>query len=331
MDEIGSIAPQVKADERLMLLFWALSEPLSISQMAARGFLGKPGLQPDSYERTFRRIREDLKDNGIYLEEVARAGEVAWRVDKAATYMQTGPLSQDAVLDIVVILQAYLASHSEEPLGTDRAWLDLLRRAHDKLAVESGRTCALIGSSCTDPSQVKGWADLLDAYVDRRGVRFDYRDAHGTASARDVDVYGVFQHADHLFFVSWDHGRQAMRVFRDDRVDASSVQTSSRTFEVPDGFDVQSYMGLPFEYGEGAEQATFTCEGDLSQARRHTGKRGAWDGAAWHVDMRDAAGAARWAVGAMLQADLVPQGPQSLMGELVQGLRKVEAQHGQGV
>lgn len=331
MDQIDSIAPQVKADERLMLLFWALSEPLTISQMAARGFLGKPGLQPDSYERTFRRIREDLRDNGIYLEEVARAGEVAWRVDKTATYMQTGPLSQDAVLDIVVILQAYLASHADGPQHADRAWLDLLRRAHDKLAVESGRTCALMGLSCTDPSQVKGWASLLDAYVDRRGVRFAYRDAHGTASVRDVDVYGVFQHADHLFFVSWDRDRTAMRVFRDDRVDASSVQVCARSFEVPDGFDVQAYMGLPFEYGTDEGQATFTCEGDPSQARRYTGKRGVWDGASWHVEMRDAGSAARWAVGAMQQADLVPLGPQGLVDELVQGLRKVEAQHGQGI
>ena len=37
MEQIETIASQVKADERLLLLFWALSEPMSVEQMAERG------------------------------------------------------------------------------------------------------------------------------------------------------------------------------------------------------------------------------------------------------------------------------------------------------
>ena len=332
MSEIEAIAPQVKADERLMLLFWALSEPMSVRQMAERGFLGAAGLQPESYERTFRRMREDLKENGIYLEEVKTAGqEVAWRVDKNATYMQANPDFTRPAMEIVLLLEAYITSQRQAAHPGNEAYLDRLRRAHDKLALGLGQTRSLLGSeSRGDTVQTAGWETLLSGYADRHGVTFDYHDAHGASSARDVDVYGVFLHDEHTFFVAWDHTRAGMRVFRDDRIDLASVKALKRPFEVPADFSVDAYRGLPFEYGAQDFLACFKAPaGDVEPARRLCANHGTWiDETAWQIEAHDLVGAARWAARALTEANLVASEPPELVEELVHGLERVAILHG---
>ena len=165
MEQIETIASQVKADERLLLLFWALSEPMSVDQMAERGFLGQPGLQADSYERTFRRMREDLKDNGIYLQEVSTATGSAWRVDKEATYMQGNSDLTQPVMEISMLLEAYISSQQASSHPGAEAYLDRLRRAHDKLVLGSGKAHTLLGTK--GDAQASGWENLLSAYAER--------------------------------------------------------------------------------------------------------------------------------------------------------------------
>ncbi len=332
MSEIEAVAPQVKADERLMLLFWALSEPLSVRQMAERGFLGAGGLQEESYERTFRRMREDLKDNGIYLEEVKTAGEqVAWRVDKRATYMQANPGFTQPAMEICLLLEAYIASQQQAGHPGNEAYLDRLRRAHDKLALGSGQARSLLGSAVRDDAaQAAGWEALLAGYADRHGVTFDYRDAQGVSSTRNVDIYGVFRHDEHTFFVAWDRTRSGMRVFRDDRIELAGVKTTKRSFEVPADFSVDAYRGLPLEYGTQDIPASFKAAPDgTAPARRLCAGHGNWvDETTWQVEAHDLSRAARWAAGALMEAGLVATGPDELVETLEQGLERTAMLHG---
>ena len=332
MSEIEAIAPQVKADERLMLLFWALSEPMSVWQMAERGFLGATGLQAESYERTFRRMREDLRANGIYLEEVKTAGDqTAWRVDKQATYMQANPSFTRPAMEIAMLLEAYISSQQQAAHPGNEAYLDRLRRAHDKLALGSGQTHALLGSTArSDAAQTAGWEELMSAYAERHGVTFDYHDAHGAATERDVDIYGVFRHDEHTFFVAWDRTKSGMRVFRDDRIVLASVKAQKRTFEVPDDFSVDAYRGLPFEYGAQDFPASFKAPADDAEpAHRLCAGHGSWtDETTWQIEAHDLAGAARWSAKALMEAGLAPTDPPELLDMLAQGLERTAMLHG---
>ncbi len=327
MEHDAAPCAQIGPDERLILLFWALSQPLTVSQMAQRGLLGQPGLQEQTYERTFRRMRDDLKANGIHLKEVRICGQTAWRVDKSATYMDPASQLQVPAMKICMLLEAYLASQQGNAQPGSEVYLERLRRAHDKLVL--GReTPVLLGGQAGQPDGCTGLEALMDAYAQRRRVQFDYTDAKGLAAQRDVEVYGIFRHDAHMFFVAYDLGKSGIRVFRDDRIAPQSVQVSKEAYEVPADFSVAKWRGLPFEYGSDELCASFTLMGDRVAAERLIQERGAWvDEHTWQVVARNKQALCRWAVKA-LQAGLRLTQPDDVAAMLAQGLERTAQAHG---
>jgi predicted DNA-binding transcriptional regulator YafY len=81
---------------------------------------------------------------------------------------------------------------------------------------------------------------LSDAARDRRTVRIRYRSWRGEASERAVDPYGlVFAHG-RWYVAGRDHLREAVRVFRVDRV--AGVEPTREPFERPPGFDAVAHV-----------------------------------------------------------------------------------------
>jgi predicted DNA-binding transcriptional regulator YafY len=76
---------------------------------------------------------------------------------------------------------------------------------------------------------------LSDAVRDRRAVRIGYRSWRGEASDRVVDPYGLVFERGRWYLAGHDHRRQAVRVFRVDRV--AAVERTWEAFEPPAGFD----------------------------------------------------------------------------------------------
>ncbi len=327
MEHVAALSGYIKPDAKLMLLFWALSEPLTVSQMADRGLLGQPGLQAESYERTFRRMRDDLKANGIYLEEVKVFDETAWRVDKSATYMEPTSQLQVPVMQICMLLEAYLSSQQAGAQPGSEAYLDRLRRAHDKLVLGSD-PARLLGGQASGADDSAGLETILDAYARRVRASFDYTDAKGGTSPRTVEVYGVFRHDTHLFFVAYDLGKSGMRVFRDDRIDPASVKLGKQGYEVPDDFSISTWRGLPCEYGTEHICATFQLIGDRQAAERVCLGRGEWvDDTTWQVVARSEEALCRWAVRA-LQAGLALASPEHVRLMVAQELERTAQAHG---
>ncbi len=327
MEHFTRLPEQIGSDERLILLFWALGEPLTVPQMIDRGLLGQPGLQEESYERTFRRMREDLRSNGIYLEEVTNDNGTAWRVDKSATYMAPPSLIQVPAMKICMLLEAYLASQQEDSQPGGEVYLDRLRRAHDKLVL-GGEAPKLLGGQAGRPEGCTDLEAILDAYVQRRRVGFAYTDAKGSTAQRDVEVYGVFRHSTHMFLVAYDLGKSGMRVFRDDRIEPGSARVSKQGYEVPADFSIAKWRGLPFEYGPDEVCATFQLVGDRQAAERITQGRGAWaDATTWQVVARNEESLCRWAVKA-LQAGLRLTQPEHVRDEVARGLERTMRTHG---
>lgn len=71
-------------------------------------------------------------------------------------------------------------------------------------------------------------------------VRLRYRDAAGTVSRREADIYALAYRAGAWYAAGHCHLRQALRAFRLDRVEA--VDTLPKSFLRPSGFDVQHFL-----------------------------------------------------------------------------------------
>ncbi|WP_428925088.1 helix-turn-helix transcriptional regulator [Marinibacterium sp. SX1] len=85
------------------------------------------------------------------------------------------------------------------------------------------------------------------AFLGRRFIRFDYRDARGRQSRREVEPQAMLILPPLWYLVGWDPARQDFRHFRMDRIsDPQAVpDTTFRRRRVPFEDDVCPYKDLP--------------------------------------------------------------------------------------
>ena len=85
------------------------------------------------------------------------------------------------------------------------------------------------------------------AFLGRRFIRFDYRDARGRRSRREVEPQAMLILPPLWYLVGWDPARQDFRHFRMDRIsDPEAVpDTTFRRRRVPFEDDVCPYKDLP--------------------------------------------------------------------------------------
>jgi predicted DNA-binding transcriptional regulator YafY len=81
---------------------------------------------------------------------------------------------------------------------------------------------------------------LSDAARDGHTVRARYRSWRGEASERAIDPYGLVFANGRWYLAGHDHLRQAVRVFRVDRV--AGVEATRERFEPPPGFDAVAHV-----------------------------------------------------------------------------------------
>lgn len=83
-------------------------------------------------------------------------------------------------------------------------------------------------------------AILAAAVRERRRVRVRYRSGLQRETEREVDTYAVIRREGYWYAVGYDHLREAMRLFRIDRV--LEAEPLEATFERPPGFDAPERM-----------------------------------------------------------------------------------------
>lgn len=94
---------------------------------------------------------------------------------------------------------------------------------------------------------------LTGALTSGTRVRFRYHGIYrGKTTDRDVAGYGLFFQRGHWYWIGHDALRDAVRVFRVDRME--EVKATKRTYEVPDDFDLSAYREREaWELGGGDE------------------------------------------------------------------------------
>lgn len=172
--------------------------------------------------------------------------------------------------------------------------------------------------------------------MSRRPARFTYRDAHGSETQREVELYGTFAQGRRSYLVGFDRAAQGMRTFRTDRiVRARHTPASAGTYEIPPAFDVESYQFLPFDFStDKPVDASFcfaaeTGEHELALLTRGRGKlrrdaeAGAWN---WSVDVRDVRAGASFAL-THARLGMRPLSPAALVASWRELIGKAVAAH----
>jgi proteasome accessory factor B len=194
----------------------------------------------EAFERMFERDKDDLREMGIPLEigsnDAYFDDEIGYRIppgEYALPELQLEP-DEAAVLGVAARFwqQAALAGEASSAL----------------LKLKAG------GSDVGDPSPIgieprvridsPAFEPLLRAITDRRAVAFDYRrSGESTHEPREVEPWSVASWRGRWYLAGFDRGRQAMRVFRLDRVSGPVRQLGKPgTVAMPAGVDVRAHV-----------------------------------------------------------------------------------------
>jgi predicted DNA-binding transcriptional regulator YafY len=118
-----------------------------------------------------------------------------------------------------------LAARPDGPYAADgRAALEKVLAV---LEPDPGRRAALLATSLWVSAEAARSAAIRSvveqAVAQRRVVSLRYRDGQGRASHREAEPQLLVRTGDHLFLVAWCRERQALRWFREDRMEDAEL------------------------------------------------------------------------------------------------------------
>jgi len=289
------------------------------------------GQDEDAFLRMFERDKDQLRAAGftILTDEDNR-----YSVDRDATFASTVDLTPEEIAALRAAGTALLADPSF-PFGPD------LRLALAKIAAGSDNDVSQFaaGSRLADEDperQGVSVAVLSTAATTSKRVTFGYTNSYGASAPHDVEPYGLFLHDGRWYLVGRDIARDDVRTYTVSRMDSIAVNTAKPAtpdFERPDGFDVGSFVRLPFQYGPPAEEFEAELAIDPSaawRAKRLTAGQGELvadgDGFRWRVSARSVSRLVRFVVENEPGVRLI--GPPHACTALRDGLESVANLHG---
>jgi predicted DNA-binding transcriptional regulator YafY len=278
----------------------------------------------------FERDKDVLRGVGFAILVVQGDEGESYELDRAATFATEVEMDAEATAALSCAATA-LAADPAFPMR------DELRSALLKLggSVPTAATELVVSRLAAESPEAQGEAvsKLTGAVEARKTVEFDYVNAAGVASHRRAEPYGTFLRAGRWYLVGRDTTLQETRVFALTRLSELSVATrrpKTHDFERPDGFDVGSYLLLPFQYGSEGFEAEITFDPDAAwRVPSLTKGRGtvesAEEGLVWRIDCRDSERLLRWTIehGPGIRVS----GPQELLARLKHALEDVAEAH----
>jgi predicted DNA-binding transcriptional regulator YafY len=214
--------------------------------------------------RTVRRDIAALQEVGIPV-EAARGAAGGYRL-RPGYRLPPLMLSDEEATAVVLGLRAAGRLGVGDRVVVDRALAKIYRVLPDALRRRVQTLEAALAFTGRDPA-----ADapdpatslvLADAIARGRRVRIGYRSHAGAATERELSPHGLVVHAGRWYLAAHDHGRQAMRTFRVDRISrAAVVEAAARPAEgvdtvaevtlalarTPWRWEVEVWLDLPVE------------------------------------------------------------------------------------
>lgn len=297
-----SPAAGTKDGERLVKLALCIKERPAISYAEIRAALpGEYGAGTGSEtaaRRRFERDKETLRSYGVFIVADERA---RYSIDEKASYAAPIELT-DAQASLLRLTCNALLEDESYPLKNELRMI--LAKIGDDIDVPDLLPSMQADDSPSRRRPLAGLEKVRRAISNRKLLRFEYRDARGHDSKREVEPFGCFLLNKNCYVVAFDPAANDERVFRLDRMRKLSVNAKSPArpdFEERE-FDAAKYYGLPFQFGEEDYMARvgFDAENSWRAQRLSMGQGSFEDGAdgrlAWNVRTRDTEGLARWCV-----------------------------------
>jgi predicted DNA-binding transcriptional regulator YafY len=194
--------------------------------------------------RTGRRYIDNLQELGIPVEGQRGVGG-GYRL-RPGYRLPPLMLSDDEVVMVVIGLAAARrlgldagGDHPESALEKiHRVLPTTLRRRVEALE-------AAVAFTSSDTAGVPVGAEVLllvsDAIRRRHRLATSYTSFSGERSERELSPYGLVVHSGRWYLAAHDHGREALRTFRVDRMAGVSM-TPASAHEAPDGFDAVAHV-----------------------------------------------------------------------------------------
>lgn len=224
--------------ERLVNLTVALLEaprPLTLAEIRQRTGYYTDG-DVATTRRRFERDKADLRRLGVPITTATPplSDEQGYTIARRDYELPDPELTAEEVAALGLAVRLTGAS------GTPLALAKLAARAPDPIDLPAPITRVELP---VDPIDA-----IADAVVRRRILRFTYRRADGSRSARTIDPYAVVRRRAAWYVVGRDHDRDALRAFRLDRVvDRPRADDADGAFTVPDDLDVAAAVTGPGE------------------------------------------------------------------------------------
>lgn len=172
-------------------------------------------------------------------------------------------LADDEAVAVAVALATGKQEQAGEPGPTDRALVKLNRvlpaPLRQRVTVLIAATSATTGPLTPEPHLV---LTLAAAVHSRRTVRIEH-----IRGAREVDPYGLVVHTRRWYLVGHDHLRDAIRMYRLDRI-GGAAELPGR-FTPPDGFDPVTHVLHTLTLGAWTHRTEVWLDTDLETARDH--------------------------------------------------------------
>ncbi|MGE0441427.1 MAG: helix-turn-helix transcriptional regulator [Gemmatimonadales bacterium] len=230
--------------------------------------------EPSAIRQRFERDKKELKALGLEIEtiEVRRqAGTedgTGYRLKEAGVYLPYFELLAEPAAERPYRGLPRIALSADELAILDRATRRLAGHPDPALADAAAAARRKLEFDLPFPPEEvervlaapipdegrRALAVLQQATADRRAVRCRYYSiSRDEESDRVIEPYGLLFYWSHWYCVGRSRERDALRVFRLDRMKSAEVLSGPEAaFEVPAGFEVRSFARrAPWELGEG--------------------------------------------------------------------------------
>jgi proteasome accessory factor B len=320
------VAEAVERLVNLAIYLAATPVPVTAEQVRANVEGYPTGQETDAFLRMFERDKEDLRDAGF----VILSAEDAYRIDPSTSFAAQVDLSPDEAAAIRAVGIAFL----DDPAFP---FAESLRLALAKIATALGAPDLPVTSHLVDESpaeQGTSVAHLDRAITTHKRVMFGYTNSYGERKRHEVEPFGLFILDGRWYAVGRDTDKGDIRVYAVARIEdltVNAMRPKSADFETPEDFEVGRYIGLPFQYGPDAFEATVRFRADVAwRAEVLAGGVGrlelADDGSIrWIVFARSTKRLAQWVIENGPGISVV--GPADLVETRDSGLKKVAKLH----
>lgn len=255
-----------------------------------------PDHKEAAFKKAFLRDRERLEAAGIKVVEQPNAqGESLWSVDAQASYATEDGLSPDDALALDFLLLP-IASDPAFPYAQDlRVALTKIDRAFD------GTSTASIPPEARKRNTFLSHIEA--SLLDRHAVRIDYERADGSQVRRDLLPFGLFYLNGETYMAAPQTAPGSpVHTYNLSRV-TSFKELATTRYEIPEDFDIQDFIRLPFQLGPTIYTAAF-----FDPSTKDTSCH----------EVADESAAAAWAI----SEGLVPRSPKSLVSVWKHRLKK---------